>query len=179
MKKSKTLLFGLIFTLTACGGGGGSGDGINFKGRKVNKEEYISLVNAAETSNPYNYATVNYTQWNYGAGKSTGTMNYYRSGTNWTKQGASSTTDFAYLLTYQTLKGSLSQIENLSSSDTCTLYAEPFGISIEMDNSGTLQTIELVFEEHGLAKEYYQSSGTSQMGVVYYQYCTVTYSVVN
>ena len=179
MKKSKTVLFGLIFALTACGGGSGGGSGLT--GRKVSKEEFISLAEAADKSFTVNYATIEYKTWSYGSSEQSGTQNYYYSGGTWQRSGGtSSITDFANLLNYSNLAGIINQVKSTTVYDEMDTYVEPFGVHVASGAGGnTMNVMDYQYQENGLLSYYYQSSSTEQVGKVYWQTLTVTYSFVS
>ena len=177
MKKSKTVLFGLIFALTACGGGSGGGSGLS--GRKVSKEEFISLAEAADKSFTYNYATIEYTTWTFNQSEQSGTQHYYYSGGSWKIEGASSANDYSNLLNYNDLAGILNQVKSTTVYDEMDTYVEPFGVHVASGTGGnTMNAMDYQYQENGLLSYYYQSSSTEQVGKVYWQTLTVTYSLV-
>lgn len=178
MKKSKTVLFGLIFALTACGGGSGGSDFP--RGRKVSKEEFIAAAEDADTTFTVNYATIEYKTWSYGSSEQSGTQNYYYSGGSWKRSGAtSSITDFANLLNYSNLAGVTSQVQSVAQYDELDLYVEPFGVSIVTSaSSNTKNKFQYEYQEKGLLSYFYQSSTVDQVGLTYYQTFIATYSSV-
>ena len=183
MKKSKILLFGLIFALTACGGGGGgsggsgggSDEGIPFDGNKVTKEEFISLAETTTVSNPYNYATLEYEL--DGSYKTEGTAHYYYEDGSWKHEDEPSTSIFDFLLTNTSLQTIVDSAK--SGSYFADFYVEPFGVHhvIYLGGSGT-STTEYIFEEHGLIKEYCSYTYTNGQGRTYYESAVITYSFV-